>query len=85
MKLSELISKIDDKDIRVQYIDKNMTKIQFSQKTHLSTVSFLTDQITPSESLSGEGKVGIVVWIPREKWDEVISPKSVETMRADEL
>lgn len=70
MKLSELIAKIGDKKVTFQILQNALAGISLSREGD-SKVTFFTDAITPSDIMQNKGKVGLVVWIPREEWEKV--------------
>lgn len=70
MKLSELIAKIGDKKVTFQILQNALAGISLGREGD-SKVTFFTDAITPSDIMQNKGKVGLVVWIPREEWEKV--------------
>ena len=70
MKLSELILKIGDNNVKFQILQRSMTGIRI-KKGGEKEVSFLTEAITPNDVMHNTGMVGLVVWVPRDKWEEV--------------
>ena len=70
MKLSELIAKIGDENVKFQILQNALSGISLGKEGD-SKVTFFTDAITPSDVMQNKGKVGIVIWIPREHWEKV--------------
>jgi hypothetical protein len=70
MKLSELIAKIGDDKVKFQILQNALSGISLG-KDGDSKVTFFTNAITPSDVMQSKGKVGLVVWIPREEWEKV--------------
>ena len=70
MKLSELILKIGDDKVKFQILQNALSGISLG-KDGDSKVTFFTNAITPSDVMQSKGKVGLVVWIPREEWEKV--------------
>lgn len=69
MKLSELIAKIGDENVTFQILQNALSGISLGKEGD-SKVTFFTKAITPSDIMQSKGKIGIVVWVPREKWEE---------------
>ena len=70
MKLSQLIAKIGDENVKFQILQNALAGISLGKEGD-SKVTFFTDAITPSDVMQNKGKVGLVVWIPREEWEKV--------------
>ena len=70
MKLSELILKVGDDKVRFQILQNALSGISLGKEGD-STVTFFTNAITPNDVMQGKGKIGLVVWIPREEWEKV--------------
>ena len=70
MKLSDLILKIGDEKVRFQILQNALSGISLGKEGD-SKVTFFTNAITPSDIMQNKGKVGLVVWIPREEWEKV--------------
>lgn len=69
MKISEIISKVGEENIRVQFINKAMTGIRNTRDG--IEVSFLTEAIDPNDVMHNTGKIGLVLWVPREIWEKI--------------
>lgn len=64
-KLSDLLIEAGEDDVKLQALKLSVTNIT-TRKNGDSRVTFLTNQVTPSDVLTGEWPmVGLVVWIPR--------------------
>ena len=70
MKLSELILKVGDDKVRFQILQNALSGISLGKEGD-SKVTFFTNAITPNDVMQGKGKIGLVVWIPREEWEKV--------------
>jgi hypothetical protein len=69
MKLSELIAKIGDENVKFQILQKSLSGIR--NRREGIEVSFLTEALDPNDVMQNTGNIGIVVWVPREKWEAV--------------
>jgi len=72
MTLSELIQKVGEENIGVQYVAQCMTSISFNEKLQSSKVTIETDKITPNDIVLNEGNVGLILWVPKDKWPKDI-------------
>jgi len=71
MKLSELLKLVGDENIQFQMLHDCMTTIeQRSRKKGGNKITFVTEGLTPTEVMHNTGNVGVIVWVPREKWLE---------------
>lgn len=66
MSIHDLLAKFDAKDLRVQFIHDYIEKAVANRKG--CRVTFRTDVVTPGDLLTGTGPVGVLVWIPQDKW-----------------
>lgn len=69
MKLSELITKVGDENIKAQWIDESFTNIKTNKKG-VTKVTFETTEATANEyafDLSKMKKRGLVIWLPVDK------------------
>ncbi len=64
MKLSELISKIGDANIQVQFLDNCLSNIQ-TNKRGVSRVTFDTKAINATQIATDTDMVGIILWMDR--------------------
>lgn len=65
--LSELISKIGNENIGFQMLHNCMTNIRQAKKH--ATISFQTDSLTATDVARSTGKVGLIVWVDRDVFD----------------
>lgn len=71
MKLSELINFVGDASIVVQNLDTCMTNIATTKDGNL--VTFGTKEVSPNDVANNAApKVGLVVWLPRDKVTEFV-------------
>jgi len=76
MTIHELLAKFDAKDIVIQRLDESTTNITKVGKGTDARITFATDQLSPKDLVSRPWKIGLVLWISADKWDEVT--KSIE-------
>ncbi|MGL5529073.1 MAG: hypothetical protein ACRDCI_12010 [Plesiomonas shigelloides] len=69
--LVELFSEIGNDNLEYQNLISAMEKIT-KTKDGASRIQFLTESITPNDVMSGDGKVGIVVWVDRDKFQSAL-------------
>lgn len=70
MKLSEFIAKIGDENISFQLLNQCLTNIKTSKKDK-NLVTFATEGLTPNDVMANTGNVGMIVWVPRERYEEI--------------
>ena len=70
MRISEIISKVGEENIRVQFINKAMTGIRNTREG--IEVSFLTEAIDPNDVMNNTGKIGLIMWVPRDIWEKLV-------------
>lgn len=71
MTLVELLNKIPDSKWTAQMLSYCITNIKQKKRPNLhSEVSFVTEEITPTQVFNDSGKVGFVVWIDRETFNK---------------
>lgn len=51
----------------VQELAPALTNIQVSKRPGMSKISFVSNQLSPSEFMANTGKVGFVLWIARDR------------------
>lgn len=71
MSIHELLSKIPADEIRVQFFHECDIDIQGGKRGQ-NRVSFYTGELTPYHVGTNTGPVGVVVWISRERWNEIV-------------
>lgn len=69
MTLTEALQKLGDENIRLQFIDDSF--IGFAEKKHELQINFANEK-EHKPRLAGGSKVGIVLWIDFEKWEEAV-------------
>ena len=67
--LVEMLTWIGDKELRFQWLSSCMTEIRELKKTKSNKISFETDQLNPNMIAQDNGPVGMIVWIPRDKFE----------------
>ncbi|MBG7616504.1 hypothetical protein IWC96_14595 [Brevundimonas sp. BAL450] len=72
MKLSELISRYGDDDVQFQNLDQCATDLNYAAKTG-TKITFGTEQAV---DLNGTKKLGLVVWMDRDRVAEIVNAKS---------
>jgi hypothetical protein len=73
MKTSELIQKVGDKNFKVQVLDGCLISANYSAEEGVNEITFGTDAHFSPDGLK---EIGIVVWLPRDKVDEVLYRES---------
>lgn len=66
--LTELIQKIGDENISVQLLSQSMVSSKDKKRMGDTEITFATQEITTDEIYQDSGKVGLVLWIDRDKW-----------------
>jgi hypothetical protein len=69
MKLSELILAVGDENVQVEPVSSNLVGNVTSQKNGLTRISLVTKGMTPADVVLGGGNIGLLIWIPRDKWE----------------
>jgi len=72
MTLSELIKKIGDENVSFQILNQNITNISERKRDMTCRVTFETNKLSPGDIVLGEGNIGLVVWIPQDKWKKAL-------------
>lgn len=70
MKLSELLAAYGDDNIQFQNLDQSATSL--NMRGHTTTITFGTDQPLRHDGME---KLGLVIWLDRERVKEIIAPK----------
>ena len=66
--ITELVSKIGDDNVKLQFLDSAATKMNFDHKKG-TYITFGTDQpLTPT----GTKDFGVVLWLPRTRVKEIL-------------
>jgi len=71
MKLSELIAKYGDDNVKFQSLDKCATALNYSHKKG-TTITFGTDA---KLGLNGTEEMGLIVWMDRKKVEQILGDK----------
>lgn len=61
-----LLKAVNEEKMTFQYIHNCMVDIKEKKRDRCSQVSFVTKEITPDDVVSGEGKVGIIIWLEKD-------------------
>lgn len=69
MSIQELLSKFEPAKLKVQFLHECLSDLQANKKC--AKVTFETDAITPNSLVGETEPVGIIVWIPRDDWNEM--------------
>lgn len=73
MKLSELIAAVGDENVAFQMLSESIHGTQKAGKGSTTHITFSTNQTTLMDLISPRSpKVGIVVWLPRDKMHEAV-------------
>lgn len=73
MKLGDLLEKIPDEKIGIQYLTECMTGAKDKNRPFKHTeISFVTEELTCNQYMQDSGKVGLIVWIDRDEYKRVI-------------
>ncbi len=67
MNLTDLLTKIGSENLKFQLLNQCLLSVQ-ATKTKGNRITFATEAITPDEILSNDGAIGVIVWVPRDKW-----------------
>lgn len=70
--ITKLISEIGDDNVNLQFLTNCMTGIK-GKKGRESSVTFLTDAITPNDVAANAGRVGVILWIERDSFNSAVS------------
>ncbi len=68
MTLTELIKKVGEENIHVEYINQCITGVKERKKLGGTEISFLTEAVCTNDIVLGEADIGIVLWVPKNKW-----------------
>lgn len=66
MSIHDLLAKFDAKDLKVQFTTDCLSDIRATRKG--SRIVLHTDALTCEAIASGTDPVGVLVWVPRDKW-----------------
>lgn len=69
--LTEVLVEIGDKNIGVQFLQNCISKCRTVKK--VTEVSFLTQEMTPNDVMTGASKkLGIVLWVGVDDYEEAV-------------
>ena len=68
MSLKEIIDSVGQENIAVEFLHERMVGNVTKQKDGATRITFLTTQTDPTAIATDTAKVGMVLWIPRDKW-----------------
>lgn len=73
MKLEDLLKKIPDNKLGIQFLSECMTSIKEKKRPHKHVeITMVTDAVTPLFALGKSDKIGIVVWIDKDAYQQAI-------------
>lgn len=64
--LVELLSCVGNDNIEFQKLGDCLTNVKEKKRDKCTELSFLTQEITPTEVAMGTGKIGLVIWVDRD-------------------
>lgn len=67
--LSELLKEVGDENVQVQFLSSSLDGNQTALKNGDVKITFRSSSISLLALLTGQEKVGLVVWIPKDKMD----------------
>jgi hypothetical protein len=73
MKLEDLLRKIPEEKAGIQILSQCLVGIKEKRRPNIhSEVTFVSDAVTPMFALGKSDKVGIVLWIDKDAYNEAI-------------
>jgi len=66
MSIIELLEKVGPENVKVQYLHECILSANASKKGN--QITFGTHEYGPADVVSDKGKIGMIVWIPRDRW-----------------
>jgi hypothetical protein len=79
--IAELVEAVGEKNIRFQLLNKCMTDIKEcgrGKANKYSKVTFETVEMTPTNFMRGDGKVGLILWIDIDRYNNAIESISAD-------
>lgn len=70
--ISEALAIVGDENIRLQNIRSCALHSKDNDVAGDTDITFRTDQINSTDLVSGNGKVGIIVWVDKDAMDKAI-------------
>jgi hypothetical protein len=81
--ISELIEEIGCENVSIQHIRNSIITVKQNKKNRDNEVTFCTNELTPTDFVTGDGKVGFVVWFTQEQADEAVKAVCLKKEGAD--
>jgi hypothetical protein len=72
MTIHELLSKFTPDEITFQRIDQTVERVELAKRGATRLV-VLTNQVQPAEIATGTGKMGLLLWVPVERWNAIVA------------
>lgn len=66
----ELLTIVGNEKIEYQQIRRCITSAKDKKRDKCTEISFVTDAVNANDIASGDGKVGLVIWIDRADYSE---------------
>lgn len=71
MNIAELMTAVGPENIQFQMLAASMTHISTGKRSRCSTITFETTALNAENAVTDSGPVGMVVWMPRDKFEAV--------------
>ena len=81
MTLSEAIELIGNQNVRFQLLDTDAAGA--NRTKHGTKFTFFTKEAGPEYLLGDHEKLCLILWLPRNKWTEVVSPTPPQPEKED--
>lgn len=72
MGILELLSKVGEDNLRLQFINNSLVDVKDIKVTQDTEITFATAEVNTTQLVNDTGKVGIVVWMDREDYNKSI-------------
>ena len=72
MGILDLIKKVGEDNLMLQFVGSSLVKAIDKKRMQDTEVTIATTQVNANQVANDTGKVGIVVWIDREDYNEAI-------------
>ena len=73
MGIIELLENIGEDNLRLQYVNNSFLTSKDKKRTKDTEITFATSEINTTQLCSNTGKVGIIVWVDREDYNNSLS------------
>lgn len=70
--ISELLSVIGNDNIEYQILANSIVDVKVSKRDKCNHVKFATNNMSPNDLISGNGKVGIVIWVSQDDFNSAL-------------